>query len=197
MVQEAVNLAPVGGVFSSDVASTDYLDVLTRKLCPYLQYFVVSSNTSSKNDPKMNSVVQQAIELRHKEGLPAKFIQWNAVDNDEDDSEIIQYKKISLYLDNMDYLMTINEPIVTSTVDIKNDKETVKESLLEAVTRIMSIKNSNSVSLHSSLAELGLNSLTAVEMRQSLDRDYNVVLSSKDLASLTINALEKLVKKSL
>lgn len=219
MIQEAQNLAPVGGIFSSYVKSdsktkefdlmsnqnlmspelvaTKYLDQLTRKLCPYLQYFVVFTNISYKHGPKLNSTVEQIIELRHKKGLPAKVIQWNTVDNDEDESnyEIIQYKKISLHLDNMDYLMTINKPIVTSTIDIENVKETCKESLLEAVMRILSIKDIKSISLHSSLAELGLNSLTAVEMRQTLDRDYNVILSPMDLASITISFLEKLVNK--
>ena len=220
MIQEALNLAPAGGVFSSDVTfvseikkfdqmsnqnlttpelvATKYLDEITRKLCPHLQHFIVFSNISyehSQNDYGMvNSIVKQTIELRHKEGLPAKIIQWNTVDKDED--EIIQYKKISFYLNNIDYLMTINEPIVASmTDDINNVTENVKESLLETVMRIMSIKDNKSISMHSSLAELGLNSLTAVEIRQTLDQDYNIVLSPKDLASFTINSLEKLANK--
>lgn len=219
MIQEAHNLAPVGGVFSSYVSSdsktnefdlmgnknlmspelvaTKHLDQLIRKLCPYLQYFVVFTNMSHKDGPKINSTVEQIIEFRHKEGLPAKVIQWDKVDNDEQETnnEIMQYNKITFHLDNMDYLMTINKPIVTSTIDIKSVQKIVKESLLEAVMRIMSIKDTKSISLHSSLAELGLNSLTAVEMRQTLDRDYNVILSPKDLASFTISSLEKLANK--
>lgn len=171
------------------------LDELTRKLCPSLQYFVVF-----KDYRIVNSIVKQTIELRHKEGLPAKLIEWSAADRDEDktNNEISysQCTKMSCCLNNMDYLMTTNEPIVANlTVEVKNIKEKVKESLKEAVMRKMSIKDNRSISMHSTLAELGLNSLTTVEIRETLERDYNIILTTKNLTSLTINCLEKLTNK--
>lgn len=198
LIQEALKLGPVGGVFSVSLRSGNEIkdfDELTRKLCPKMQYFVVFNDYGM-----VNSIVKQTIELRHNEGLPAKLIEWSAADRDEDKThnEISynQCNKMSCCLNNMDYLMTTNEPIVAKlTVDVKIVKEKVKESLNEAVLRIMSIKDNRSISMHSTMAELGLNSLTTVELRETLERDYDIILTTKNLTSLTIDCLEKLTNK--
>lgn len=42
-----------------------------------------------------------------------------------------------------------------------------------------------SISGHTSLAELGMDSMMAVEIQQSLEREYSVSLSLQDIRNLT------------
>lgn len=182
------------------LVSTTFLDELTRKLCPFLQYFVIFSNGQNCYGMS-NSNIENIMKQRHKEGLPSKIIQWNAVDEDEDnkDKEIsnMQLNKILFCLDNMDCLMTTNELLVTcKCVAVNKIVNGVKKSIREAVMCIMSIKNNKSISMHTILSELGLNSITAVELRHTLERNHNVYLTSNDLVSLTISSLEKLTNNN-
>jgi fatty acid synthase len=47
--------------------------------------------------------------------------------------------------------------------------------------------------MEASLSKLGMDSLMGVEILQVLERDFDLVLSSQELRSLTLNQLEKLV----
>jgi fatty acid synthase len=58
---------------------------------------------------------------------------------------------------------------------------------------IMAIRDRKQISLEASLSKLGMDSLMGVEIQQILERDYDIVLSSQELRSLTLGQLEKLV----
>lgn len=47
-----------------------------------------------------------------------------------------------------------------------------------------------------SLADLGLDSLMGVEVRQTLERDYDIVMAMRDIRQLTINKLRELSSTS-
>lgn len=50
----------------------------------------------------------------------------------------------------------------------------------------------NSLNADASLADLGLDSLMGVEVRQTLERDYDIVMAMRDIRQLTINKLRAL-----
>ncbi len=50
----------------------------------------------------------------------------------------------------------------------------------------------NSLNADSSLADLGLDSLMGVEVRQTLERDYDIVMAMREIRQLTINKLREL-----
>lgn len=52
----------------------------------------------------------------------------------------------------------------------------------------------NNLNVDASLADLGLDSLMGVEIRQILERDYDVVMAMREIRQLTINKLRELVK---
>lgn len=52
----------------------------------------------------------------------------------------------------------------------------------------------NNLNVDASLADLGLDSLMGVEIRQILERDYDVVMAMREIRQLTINKLWELVK---
>lgn len=48
------------------------------------------------------------------------------------------------------------------------------------------------MSQHSTLAELGMDSMMAVEIKQSLEREFEVFLTAQEIRSLTFARLEEL-----
>lgn len=50
----------------------------------------------------------------------------------------------------------------------------------------------NSLNADASLADLGLDSLMGVEVRQTLERDYEIVMAMREIRQLTINKLRDL-----
>lgn len=50
----------------------------------------------------------------------------------------------------------------------------------------------SSLNAESSLADLGLDSLMGVEVRQTLERDYDIVMTMREIRLLTINKLREL-----
>jgi acyl carrier protein len=54
------------------------------------------------------------------------------------------------------------------------------------------IRDLKTVSLHSTLAELGMDSMMTVEIKQSLERDFEVFLTAQEIRSLTFAHLEEI-----
>lgn len=50
----------------------------------------------------------------------------------------------------------------------------------------------NSLNPDASLADLGLDSLMGVEVRQTLERDYDIVMAMREIRQVTINKLREL-----
>lgn len=54
------------------------------------------------------------------------------------------------------------------------------------------VRDVNSLNADASLADLGLDSLMGVEVRQTLERDYDIVMGMREIRQLTINKLKEL-----
>lgn len=54
----------------------------------------------------------------------------------------------------------------------------------------------SSLNADSTLADLGLDSLMGVEVRQTLERDYDIIMTMREIRLLTINKLRELSSKS-
>lgn len=54
------------------------------------------------------------------------------------------------------------------------------------------VRDVASLNADSSLADLGLDSLMGVEVRQTLERNYNIQMSMREIRQLTINTLREL-----
>ncbi|ETN68037.1 hypothetical protein AND_000128 [Anopheles darlingi] len=191
--------------------ATSHLDVISRKLCPMLKHFVVFSsvscgrgNAGQSNYGMANSIMERIIERRVADGLPGKAIQWGAIgevgivaDMQEDriDMEIggTLQQRLSSCIQVLDQLLTSNEPIVASMVVAeKRSSSGGAKNIIEAVMNIMNIRDMKSVSVESTLADIGMDSLMAVEIRQVLERDFDIILTPQDLRTLTFSKLQKL-----
>uniref|UniRef100_S4R5M7 Fatty acid synthase n=1 Tax=Petromyzon marinus TaxID=7757 RepID=S4R5M7_PETMA len=63
---------------------------------------------------------------------------------------------------------------------------------LVLVVGVVGVRDVSSINPESSLADLGLDSLMGVEVRQTLERDYDLVLSMRDIRQLTVTKLREL-----
>lgn len=190
--------------------ATKHLDLLSRTMCPKLSQFVVFSsvscgrgNAGQSNYGMANSIMERIMEQRHAEGLPAKAIQWGAVGEvglvadmaeDKIDMEIggTLQQRISSCIQEMDRLMMCEAPIVASMVVAEKRAGGASKNIIEAVMNIMSIKELKTVSMESTLADIGMDSLMAVEIKQVLERDFDLVLSPQELRTLSFAKLLKL-----
>uniref|UniRef100_A0A182QUE6 Fatty acid synthase n=1 Tax=Anopheles farauti TaxID=69004 RepID=A0A182QUE6_9DIPT len=151
-----------------------------------------------------NSIMERIIEHRVAQGLPGKAIQWGAIgevgivaDMQEDkiDMEIggTLQQRLASCIQVLDQLLTNSEPIVASMVVAeKRSSSGGAKNIVEAVMNIMNIRDMKSVSVESTLADIGMDSLMAVEIRQVLERDFDIILTPQDLRTLTFSKLQKL-----
>ncbi|EFN69128.1 Fatty acid synthase [Camponotus floridanus] len=62
----------------------------------------------------------------------------------------------------------------------------------EVAANIMGLKNPNTVAPNMPLAELGMDSMMAVEIKQILEREFDILLTAQDIRNLTFAKLRKL-----
>ncbi|KAG5318197.1 FAS synthase, partial [Pseudoatta argentina] len=195
--------------FLSKARATQTLDKFSRKICLSLRHFVVFSsvscgrgNAEQTNYGMANSIMERICEKRVGEGLPGLAIQWGAVgkvgfvaDMQEDNNkELIiggtLQQKISYCLNELDKFLLQSRPIVSSMVVAeKKTRFSGLNNLLETVTNILDISDIKVVSPNSSLAELGMDSMMAVEIRQTLEREFNILFTVQEIRNLTFAKL--------
>lgn len=189
--------------------ATKNLDTISRKCCPNLKHFVVFSsmscgrgNAGQSNYGMSNSIMERIIEERHKIGLPAKAIQWGAIG---DVGLLAEFQlshmgqdiggtlpqSISSCLEVLDRLLASSDAIVSSMVVADKHVCTRKGNIIDMILKIMGIRDRKSISMDSTLTQLGIDSLMGVEIQQVLERDYDVAFTSQELQSLTLSQLEK------
>ncbi|KAK0075162.1 hypothetical protein PV326_011833, partial [Microctonus aethiopoides] len=194
--------------FKPKAWSTKNLDDLSRKICPHLRHFVVFSsvscgrgNAGQANYGMSNSVMERICEKRVADGFPALAIQWGAIgdvglvaDMQDNNEELIiggtLQQKISSCLRELNHLLTQESPIVGSMV-VADKKVGGLNSLnvVDTVLNIMNVKDLKAISHHTSLAELGMDSIMAVEIKQTLEREFDMFLTAQDIRSLNFAKL--------
>lgn len=188
--------------------ATKHLDKISRVLCPNLKHFVVFSsiacgrgNIGQSNYSMANSVMERIVEERQRDGLPGKAIQWGAI-GDVGMLAETQLKNIGkdflgcvpqpilLCIEVLDTLLTSHDPIVSSMIVAdKKSSSTKKRNIIDIIFNIMGIRDRKTVSMDSSLTQLGIDSLTGVELQQTIEREFDISLTSQELRSLSLNEL--------
>jgi fatty acid synthase len=187
ILNESMKLGPIGGIFNlaaqladgtlenqnaatfaecvaPKALTTQYMDELSRKMCPDLHYFVVFSsaacgigNAGQSNYGMANSVMERIIEKRYRDGFPAKAIQWGPVGDvglayeillknlsNQFDFEIagIIPQSISSCLENLDILVASSDPIVSSLALCERTSEKQSNlSFVDFIKRAFNIKD--------------------------------------------------------
>ncbi|XP_066560722.1 fatty acid synthase [Amia ocellicauda] len=193
---------------------TIHLDRVTREQCPELSYFVVFSsvscgrgNAGQSNYGFANSTMERICEQRRHDGLPGLAVQWGAIGDvgvvletmGGNDAVIggTLPQRISSCMEVLDRFLNQPHPVMSSfvlaerAVTTKTDG-TGQRDLVEAVAHILGVRDVSSLNADASLADLGLDSLMGVEVRQTLERDYDIVMAMREIRQLTINKLREL-----
>ncbi|XP_053616908.1 fatty acid synthase-like [Plodia interpunctella] len=197
--------------FGPKALATMHLDKFSKKHCPGLKNFVVFSsvscgrgNAGQTNYGLSNSVMERICEWRKKLGLPALAVQWGAVgdvglvaDMQDDDVQLeiggTLQQRISSCLLALDKFLKQDAPIVSSIVVAeKKAGGSGCGNIVDAVAQIMGIKDLKTVSQQVSLAELGMDSMMAVEIKQTLEREFEIFLTAQDIRTLTFARLVEL-----
>ncbi|KAG7507376.1 fatty acid synthase [Solea senegalensis] len=189
------------------------LDRMTRKLCPDLRYFVAFSsvscgrgNAGQSNYGYANSAMERVCEKRRYDGLPGLAVQWGAIG---DVGVILETmggndtviggtlpQRIASCMEVLDRFLCQHQPVMSSFVlaerlVVKSEAGNQRD-LVDAVAHILGVRDVNSLNADASLADLGLDSLMGVEVRQTLERDYDIVMAMREIRQLTINKLREL-----
>ncbi|KAI1292129.1 Fatty acid synthase [Halotydeus destructor] len=189
--------------------ATANLDEVTRVKCPELDYFVCFSsiscglgNAGQTNYGFANSVMERICEARQQQGLPAKAIQWGVIgdvgvvaDTMGSGAMVNGYlaQRMPSCLSVLDRFLQSSHAVTSSYIRMETNTSslsTKKTDLLGTVARILGIKNPSTLSGQSALSDLGLDSLMGVEVKQTLERDYDAFLSMTEIRALTVNDLE-------
>ncbi|KAG7277018.1 hypothetical protein CRUP_001644 [Coryphaenoides rupestris] len=193
---------------------TLHLDRATRQACGDLRYFVAFSsvscgrgNAGQSNYGYANSAMERVCERRRHDGLPGLAVQWGAIG---DVGVVLETmggneaviggtlpQRIASCLETLDAFLCQRRPVVSSFVLAEraaatSDGRAERKDLVEAVAHILGVRDVGTLNADASLADLGLDSLMGVEVRQTLERDYDIVMAMREIRQLTINKLREL-----
>ncbi|GFO07685.1 fatty acid synthase [Plakobranchus ocellatus] len=201
----------------SKIQTTRLLDEISREenVRATLDHFVVFSSLSAghgipgqTNYGWGNSYMDRLCEKRKSLGLPALSIQWASIADvgfvgAKGNNVVIEGKwpqRMYNCLNVVDYFMTQDRPVVACHVLAEKVKaaEQGEESIIEQVTRsvgnVLGLKSVSAVDPDKSFLDLGLDSLMSVEIKQMMERDLEVNLSTKEIQMMTFAQLQTLAK---
>jgi len=197
-------------VYGSKGRAGVYLDKLTRQRCPHLDYFVCFSslvsnkgNAGQSNYGYANSALERLCEKRRKDGLHGIAIQWGALGDVGFVTDLVGgndfqvagsvTQRLPSFFQTLDKFLLSSHSVVSSIVLVGNKVDyEKKESLLTSVFHILGIKDPSKVDPNSTLGDLGIDSLMLVEIKQGLERDYNIVMSTQDIRNLKVKEIAKI-----
>lgn len=179
-------------VCAPKLAATFYLDKVTRSSCHNsLDLFVAFSSISgSRGNPGQtsynfaNSVIDTICEGRVRDGLPGLSIQWGVVgdvgyvaNRSNSNNTVIlglSGQRIHSCLSSLDHFLQSPDPVVCCYVTAEKDHGShgIVDStdVLKVISRILGLKDIQSIDSNTTLSNLGIDSLIAVEIQQILEK---------------------------
>ncbi|CAG2180964.1 unnamed protein product [Oppiella nova] len=191
-------------VLAPKAQATRNLDVVCRELCPQMDYFVCFSsiscgrgNSGQSNYGFANSVMERVCERRRAQGLHGLAIQWGAIGDVGVVAETMGGnetviggtlpQRMNSCLATLDHCLQEHHSVMSSVVraDHKIDATNKKGNLMKTIAHILGLKDHTSLDRNTTLGELGMDSLMSVEVKQTLERDYDCILNMEDIRRLT------------
>ena len=193
------------------IKGTDNLDQITRIKCPNLDHFVCFSslvaskgNLGQTNYAFANSSMDLICEKRKRNSLPGLSIQWGVIG---DVGHVAEYmgnetviagsvpQRIISCLDVLEKVMASRCSIIGSAVEVtENMSLGSSEDFVGAILNVLGLKDASSVDPNSTLGDLGLDSLMAVEIKQLLEKNHDIILSTKEIRELKISDIKEISK---
>jgi len=109
-------------------------------------------------------------------------------------------QRMASCLTAFDVFLQHPQPVLASMVLAEKRKggssSSNQVSLIDAVANILGIKDTKNINAATTLADLGMDSLMGAEIKQTLERNYDLVLSVGEIRTLTIKKLQEFQKDS-
>lgn len=142
--------------------------------------------------------------MRQNCGFPGLAIQWGFVgdtgvliDNfgkrDKGMGGLLP-QRMYCCLQTMDLFLQQPYPVLSSMV-LDDEHSTVQAgsvSLITCVLKILGVRDIKKVHDSTTLVEVGMDSLMCTEIKQSLERNYDIIMSAQEIRRLTLGELKKL-----
>lgn len=144
--------------------------------------------------------MERIIEKRIREKLPGKAIQWGAIgdvgiiaENMKINSSLMGAlpQPIESCLNVMDLLLHNEQPVVSSMI-VAHKQRIEKVDAFNSVLNIIGISDVKSISINSTLSELGMDSLMSVEIKQVLEREFGIIKTAQELRVLSVEQLQQI-----
>ncbi|XP_053205851.1 fatty acid synthase-like [Panonychus citri] len=108
--------------------------------------------------------------------------------------------RLNLVLDSFDKTLMSSDDSSLFTIVSFSDKKSAssignRNSLKQRIFHILSVKDATKVDPQSTLSELGIDSLMAVEIKQALDTDYDYSMTTNEIRELKVGELDELENK--
>lgn len=194
------------------VDGSKQLDIASRNMAPQLDFFVNFSsvscgrgNAGQANYGLANSAMERICEARQEIGFPGVAIQWGAIGDvglildfmGGNDTEVggTMPQRMASCLATVDIFLQQPHPVVASMVlaeKYKSKGDGSKVSLIDAIANILGLKDSSNLPGGTTLAELGMDSLMGAEIKQTLERNHDIVMSAQEIRTLTFGKLAEL-----
>lgn len=206
---ENLSEADFKSVCAPKVDGTKYLDTASRELCPDLDYFICFSSVScgrgnigQTNYGLANSAMERICEARQASGLPGLAIQWGAIgdtglvlENLGDNGTVIGGtlpQRMASCLKTIDSFMQQPHAVLASMVVAEKRKADASGgvSLISSVANILGLKDTKNINDSATLADLGMDSLMGSEIKQTLERNFDIVLSAQEIRQLTFGKIK-------
>ncbi|KAG7154441.1 Fatty acid synthase-like [Homarus americanus] len=190
------------------------LDIASRISCPNLHYWVAFSSVTSgrgnagqTNYGWANRVCEGVAESRVQAGLPGVVVQWGGIGevgvlaDNFGDVEVGGTKPQSVrsVLECLDVLILSASPVVSSfCLATRNSGKADGiggASLVKSIANILGMKDVSKAPLDVTLGDLGLDSLMSVEVKQTLEREADLILTAPQVRELTLRMLQDLEKQ--
>ncbi|XP_029673475.1 fatty acid synthase-like [Formica exsecta] len=211
---ESLQVADFEMVTLPKINGTRNLDTTSRKSCPSLDHFVVFSSISSgignpgqSNYCLANSAMERMMEQRRAAGLPGLAIQWGPIKDvglyeDTKNRNIytgaVLMQHLSSCFATMDIFLQQPYAVLLSTVIAeKSVNNSDKVDFDQIIRNILGIENVYSITPDDNFEKLGIDSLAYMEIKQILERDYNIMLSFREMRALTVNEMRGLLASAV
>ncbi|ALC38282.1 v-2-k05816, partial [Drosophila busckii] len=198
-------------VTAPKILATKHLDYLSRSMCPSLEHFICFSslacgrgNIGQTNYGLANSAMERICEQRQVEGYPGTAIQWGAIGdtglimdlmgNNETIVGGTLPQRMTSCLETLDAIMQRPHPVMSSMVlaEKRKTEQSNRQSLILTIAKILGLRDVANIQDKTTLFELGMDSLMSTEIKQTLERNFDLVLSAQEIRQLTFSALKKI-----
>nr|QCW07586.1 fatty acid synthase 6 [Blattella germanica] len=191
-----------------DVARS--LDAMSQRLCPELEYFVAFSSIASGRGNvgqsaygMANSTLERICEERRMLGLPALAVQWGPIGDvgvlyDSMGNDVVLVgtvpQHISSCLDAFEDLLRQPHAVLTSHVLVDKELENgsscvLEKDFLNTVANVLGIKDLSRVPANSDVQDLGIDSLMSTEIKNTLQEQFSIKLSSQEIYRMMASTL--------